>query len=296
VTGPGVNYHFHDDASSDGRAPLAEHCDAAEAAGLTAICVTNHVERMLPSGRWIVELDEAVERFSAEGRAAAAEDAARPGLDVRLGAEFEYRPEWTDDLDRLAERVSFDFVLGSLHVVDGLNVSGGPEVDEYFDGRSLEEAYAPYFEGLAEMVEWGSFDAVAHFDLVKRYGHDHYGDCDPGRFEDRIRGVLAAMADAGIGIEVNASGLAQAPAEPYPSSRILAWAREDGVPFLTVGTDSHRPEDLATGLGRAAEAARRAGWTEVAVLEDREIVDTRPLEASRRSSAAGEASEREDGR
>lgn len=296
MTDPGVNYHFHDDASSDGRAPLAEHCDAAEAAGLTAVCVTNHVETMLPSGRWVVELDEAVERFSAEGRSAAQEDAARPDLDVRLGAEFEYRPEWTDDLDRLAERVPFDFVLGSVHLVDGLNVSGGPEVDDYFDGRSLEEAYAPYFDALAEMVEWGGFDAVAHFDLVKRYGHDHFGAYDPGRFEDRIRGVLAAMADAGVGIEVNASGLAQAPAAPYPSERILAWAREEGVPFLTAGTDSHRPEDLATGLEEAVDSARRGGWRELAVLEDRRVAETRSLDVGSRSTAGGEDAGRREER
>lgn len=287
MSGGGVNYHFHDDASSDGRAPLAEHCDAAEAAGLTTVCVTNHVERMLPSGRWVVGLEEAVERFTAEGRAAAREDAARPGLDVRLGAEFEYRPEWTDDLERLAERVPFDFVLGSVHVVEGLNVSGGPEVEEYFEDRSLEEAYAPYFDALEEMVAWGGFDAVAHFDLVKRYGHEHYGAYDPGQFEGRVRSVLDAMADADIGIEVNASGLAQAPAAPYPSETVLAWALEEGVPFLTAGTDSHRPEDLAAGLEEAVAVARRAGWSRLAILEDRSVVEERPLETDGASPAGG---------
>lgn len=279
MSAAGVNYHFHDDASSDGRAPLREHCDEAEAAGLTALCVTNHVERMLPSGEWVVELEEAVGRFTDEGEAAAEEDAARAALDVRLGAEFEYRPGWTDDLDRLADRVPFDFVLGSAHIVEGLNVSGGPEVEEYFDGRSLEEAYGPYFDALEEMVDWGGFDAVAHFDLVKRYGHEHYGAYDPRRFEGRIRSVLSAMAAGGIGIEVNASGLVQAPAAPYPSARILAWAREEGVPFLTAGTDSHRPADLATGLEEAVEAARRAGWGALAILEERSVVEERPLEA-----------------
>lgn len=296
MTSPGVNYHFHDDASSDGRAPLREHCDAAEDAGLTAVCVTNHVERLTASGRWVVELDEATERFTDEGEAASEEDAARPGLEVRLGAEFEYRPEWTDDLDRLAERVPFDFVLGSLHVVGGANISGGPGVDDYFEARSLEEAYAPYFDALGEMVAWGGFDAVAHFDLVKRYGHEHYGAYDPRRFEGRIRGVLSAMADAGIGIEVNASGLAQSPASPYPSTRILGWAREEGVPFLTAGTDSHRPEDLAAGLDRAAAVARRAGWREAAVLEERRVVATRPLDPGSRSTAGGGAAGARNGR
>lgn len=291
MTGPGVNYHFHDDASSDGRAPLRAHCDAAETAGLTEVCVTNHVERLTPSGDWVVELGEAEERFSREGKAAAVEDRGRAGLEVRLGAEFEYRPEWAPDLERLAERVPFDFVLGSVHVVEGENVSGGPDVDDYFRGRSLEEAYAPYFDALRGMVAWGGFDAVAHFDLVKRYGHEHYGSYDPRQFEGRIRSVLDAMAGAGIGIEVNASGLAQAPSAPYPAAPILAWARDEGVPFLTVGTDSHRPEDLAAGLGPAASAASRAGWTEAALLERRRVAGCRPLAggAARPSADCGAA-------
>lgn len=287
MSGPGVNYHFHDDASSDGRAPLRMHCDAAEAAGLTAVCVTNHVERMTGDGDWVVELEEAVERFTREGDAAAREDAGREGLDVRLGAEFEYRPEWRGDLERLAEAVDFDFVLGSVHVVEGHNVSGGPDVDDYFEGRSLEEAYGAYFDAVAEMVSWGAFDAVAHFDLVKRYGHRHYGPYDPARFEDRLRPVLGAMAGSGIGIEVNASGLAQAPAAPYPDRRVLRWAREEGVPFLTAGTDSHRPDDLDAGLDRAAAEAGRAGWTEVAVLEARAVAGSRPLPAGGPDDADG---------
>lgn len=286
---PGVNYHFHDEASSDGEGPLGAHCDAAEAAGLSVVCVTNHVERLTPTGRWVVEPEEVRERFTRQAEAVAAEDAERDELDVRLGAEFEYRPEWRDDLEELAAAVPFDFVLGSVHVVDGLNVSGGPEVDDYFGGRSLEEAYGAYFDTLREMVAWGAFDAVAHFDVVKRYGHEHYGPYDPRRFEEPIREVLDAMADGGVGIEVNASGLAQAPAAPYPAARVLRWAREQGVPFLTAGTDSHRPADLATGLGGAAEAARRAGWREVAVIGQRRVTDGRPLGPGNRPAAGGRA-------
>lgn len=282
-----MNYHFHDDGSSDGEGPLAEHCDAAEAAGLTAICVTNHAERLAPSGRWLFEVEEAAERFERTGRAAAEEDARRTELAVRLGAEFEYRPEWADGLDRLADRVAFDFVLGSVHVVGGVNVSGGAAVDEYFERRGVAEAYGAYFEAVAEMVEWGGFDAVAHFDLVKRYGHRHYGAYSPERFEGRVRSVLASMAERGIGIEANASGLAQAPAAPYPAEPVLAWAREEGVPFLTVGTDSHRPRDFAAGLGRAEAAARRAGWREVTVLEGRREAATRRLAGSAGRTSPG---------
>lgn len=278
---PPVNDHFHDDASSDGEGPLDRHCEAAAALGLRHLCVTNHVEVMDGSGRWTVELEEAVPRFRAEMDAAEAARRRWPDLDLRVGAEFEYRPEWTRRLDALAGELPLDLVLGSVHVVDGLNVSGGAEPAEYFAGRDRAAAYRRYFETVAEMVAWGGFDVVGHFDLVARYGDGHHGRYDPAEFEDVIRPTLETMAGAGIGIEVNASGTVQAPGVPYPRREILAWAREAGVPFLTLGTDGHDPGQLVRGLDRAAEVARDAGWRRVTLFRGRQPAGALPLAPGR---------------
>lgn len=274
---PPVNCHAHDDASSDGTGPLAEHARAARRSGLRYLCTTNHVEVLEGDGTWSVRLEEAVPRFHAEAAAAEALGGRAGDLRLLVGAEFEYRPGWTDDLDALAREVELDLVIGSVHVVDGLNVSGGEEPDRYFASRSRAEAYRAYFETVAEMVAWGGFDVVGHFDLVARYGHGHHGPYDPRVHEDVIRPVLAEMARRGLGIEVNTSGVAQAPGVPYPRSEILAWAREEGVPFLTLGADSHVPRHVARGLDAGAAAAREAGWEDVTVLAGRQPEATLPL-------------------
>ena len=277
TTFPPVNCHAHDDASSDGAAPLAEHVAAARRAGLAHFCTTNHVEVLQEDGSWSVDREEAIARFRAEVEAASELREREPGLDVRVGAEFEYRPGWTDELDDLAEAVELDLVIGSVHVVDGLNVSGGEEPDRYFASRGPREAYRRYFETVGEMVAWGRFDVVGHFDLVARYGDDRHGPYDPGDHEATIRPVLSEMARRGLGIEVNTSGVAQAPGVPYPRAEILAWAREEGVPFLTMGADSHVPRHVDRGLAEGAAAARRAGWGEVTVLAGRRPAATLPL-------------------
>ena len=278
---PPVNCHAHDDASSDATGPLAEHARAARRAGLRHLCTTNHVEVLQEDGSWTVDREEAIPRFRAEVAAARELRDRDAGLEVRAGAEFEYRPGWTDELDALAGEVELDLVIGSVHVVDGLNVSGGEEPDRYFASRGPEEAYRRYFETVGEMVAWGGFDVVGHFDLVARYGHEHHGRYEPADHEATIRPVLAAMARRGIGIEVNSSGVAQAPGEPYPREEILAWAREEGVPFLTLGADSHTPRHVDRGLGEGAAAARRAGWDEVTVLAGRRPAATLPLAPAR---------------
>lgn len=272
TAGPGVgrvNDHFHDDASADAAGSLAEHCRAALERGVTSLCVTNHVEILDEDGGWRVDLREATDRFRREARAVEEARGSFPDLDVRLGVEFEYRPEWTATLERLTDAVPFDFVLGSVHVVDGLNVSGGSEPERYFAGRDCRTAYLAYFETVDRMVRWGGFDVVAHFDLVKRFGHLHCGPYAPSDFEPTIRGVLRRMAAAGVGLEINTSGVTQPPGSPYPEPEILAWAREEGVPHLTVGSDSHAPERIDQGLKVGVALARRAGWTRLTRFERR---------------------------
>lgn len=265
-----VNDHFHDDASADAAAPLIAHCRTALERGVTSLCVTNHVE--IPDGDsgWRVDLGEATERFRRELQAV--EEARRtfPDLDVRLGAEFEHRPAWKERLERLAATVPFDLVLGSVHVVDGLNVSGGSEPERYFEGRGCRAAYRAYFESVERMVLWGGFDAVAHFDLVKRFGHLHCGPYDPSDFESTIRRILRRMATSGIGIEINTSGVVQPPGVPYPEGEILAWAREEGVSHLTIGTDSHAPGRIDQGLAEGLALARHAGWEKLTRFERRQ--------------------------
>lgn len=274
-----VDFHFHDGRSFDGDGTLEEHCAAARRRGVACLCVTNHVERLEADGSFRVDPAEAVDRFSRDAEEVARLSASGVGIELRLGAELEYRPEWTAALERLQERVPFDYTLGSVHVVDGLNMSGGPEVDRFFRGRTRGAAYGRYFEAMHELVEWGAFDAVSHFDLVKRYGHRHYGPYRPEDHEATIRSVLRKMAGAGLGLEINASGWFQAPGSAYPETVILRWAREEGVRWLTLGTDAHRPGDVGRGIRRALRRARRAGWKEVTTFRDRRP-RTQPLEAA----------------
>jgi len=285
-----INYHFHDERSSDAVGALAEHCAAAAERGVAELCVTNHVERLAPDGTWSVNLEDAVARFSETGRSL--EEACKrwPGLVLRLGAELEYRPEWTGVLEELAERVPFDFLIGSVHQVDGLNISGGSEVDAYFAGRSLADAYGRYFETVLQMVEWGGFDVVGHFDLIKRYGHLRYGPYAPATFEPTIRATLSRMGAAGIGIEINTSGCVQAPGVPYPEPQILEWALEAGVRTLTIGTDSHAPGRFDQGLQAGFQLARSTGWKGFSRFEGRRVVGSGAMRTSE-SSAVPEGSQ-----
>jgi histidinol-phosphatase (PHP family) len=263
-----INYHFHDELSADGAAPLALHCAAADSS-FSSICVTNHAETLDAEREWRADPDEMIGRFQRSADHVRAAAARYPELEIRLGVELEYRREWRAAFERLLRKVPFDFVLGSVHLVDGLNISGGREIDTFFLPRSQREAYEAYFRQVDEMVEWGAFDVVAHFDLIKRYGHRHYGAFVPRTYRSSIEPILAKMARKGIGIEINTSGVSQAPGVPYPEPEILEWARLVGVDALTIGSDSHSPDRFAQGLEEGVRLAVEAGWKEFTLYEAR---------------------------
>lgn len=263
-----VNYHFHDENSSDAVDPLALHCAAARGT-CTNICVTNHAEALSDDFVWRADPDEMIARFERSAQSVREAADRFPELEIRLGIELEYRREWRTAYERLLAAVPFDFVLGSVHIVDGYNISGGRDVDAFFLARSEHEAYEAYFNELYEMVDWGAFDVVAHFDLIKRYGHRHYGHYLVQDYRSIIERTLGKMARAGIGIEINTSGVDQAPGVPYPEPEILEWAREIGVDRLTLGSDSHAPDRFARGLVEGARLAIDTGWTEFTVYEAR---------------------------
>jgi len=263
-----INYHFHDEFSADGAGPLALHCAAANGS-FRAICITNHAETMDSERAWRADPDEMIDRFLRNAESVTAAAVRYPELDIRLGVELEYRREWRAPFERLLYEVPFDFVLGSVHIVDGLNISGGRDVDAYFLPRSQRQAYEAYFRQVDEMVDWGAFDVVAHFDLIKRYGHRHYGSFAPRTYRSCIEPILAKMARNHIGIEINTSGVNQAPGVPYPEPEILEWANQVGVETLTIGSDSHSPDRFAQGLEAGMRLALETGWNEFTLYEAR---------------------------
>lgn len=267
---PRVNLHCHNAFSSDAAGTVEELARAARERGVEVLCLTNHVERLVEDGvTWVFDADEAAARLTACREEIERCRATVPGVEVLFGAELEYRPEWREGLERLGVALPFDFLLGSVHVVDGLQISGGPEVERAFTGRAEQLIYRAYFERVLEMVRWGSFDVVAHLDIVKRFGAAYYGPLEPSLYAEPLGEIFRECARRGIGVEVNASGLVAPCAETMPGRELLARAREAGVPFVTLGTDGHAPHQVDRGLEEAERTARRAGYREVAIFRGR---------------------------
>jgi len=262
-----IDLHIHSTCSADGGATIADYARRAQELGLVEVGLCEHAD-FDPRDRSYRTLDLA--RYDREIEAARA---IAPGVRLRQGVEITYQASLEAEIGAWLAGKRWDYVIASVHLVDyddgWAMVSEPSAVQAYFARHSQRQAYLPYFEELLRAVHSGLGDVLGHFDLVKRYGVAHYGRFEPASLAEEIRAVLRAAVEAGVGLEINASGLRQAPGEPYPGLAVLRWYRELGGEILTVGSDAHLVEHLAAGADQALALARAAGFAAVTTFEAR---------------------------
>jgi histidinol-phosphatase (PHP family) len=267
-----LDYHLHSTCSTDGISTIAQYCRRAAEQGFVEIGFCEHAD-FDPRDRSYGFFDYALFRRQIE-----AQQRATMGYGdspaIRAAVEVTYQASREEAIRAFLKGKELDYVIGSVHLVeDGREwamVSEEGRCEHYFARRSVREAYQPYFAEVRRAVESGLFDFIGHLDLVKRYGVRYYGPFDLSLFAAEVCAILELAVERGVGLEINTSGLRQAPHETYPGLEVLKWYRELGGQILTIGSDAHSVEDLGKGIAKALGLAREAGFETIALFEKRE--------------------------
>ena len=257
-----VDYHMHlrgtrEEIAHD-TASVDPFVAAARAAGVDEIGFTEHVYYFSQTRRlWTIPFQ--VERcvHDLDAYVEAVLQARERGLPVKLGLEVDYVPGREEETRELLAPYPWDYLLGSVHYVDGFGIDAQPRL---LDEVGVEAAWGRYFETLAAAARSGLFDSLSHPDLVKIFG------ARVASFD--YAAVADAIAEAGIAVEVSTAGLRKPVGELYPHPELLAACRERGVP-VTTGSDAHVPDLVGRDFDRARELLRSAGYETVTIFERR---------------------------
>ena len=267
------DFHAHTNYSDGGF--LKGMVEAADAAGLEGIGLTDHCtisDRERPATVRSVygfNLDLTYERR----RRAIAAQRDREDLSVAIydGIEMDYDPRDEGAIRSFLADAGFDYTIGSVHAVDGLNVqvpSNFADLSETERDGIVEE----YFDALASLVESELFDVAAHLDLIERT------PALRGRAtRDQYDRVAGALADSRTVPEINAGRAVADTAVVHPSEPFLEVLREYDVP-VTVGSDAHRPGEISN---------RVAFLEEYLAEHDLDPVSPPGLESDRRPGRTG---------
>jgi histidinol-phosphatase (PHP family) len=259
------DYHMHSDNSCDSRTPMREMCEEAIRKGIFEIAFTEHFDEHKDDFCYGSYKPEAYFRNLEECRA----EFAPQGLTIKSGVEVGEMHLYRDAVMKVLDAYPYDVVLGSLHWNRGFSIFE----KSYFETRDVLTVAKPYYEELLELIECGGFNILSHLDVYKRVGFTVWNRFDVTELEDYIRPVLAACIKHGIAPEINTSALRMTVNQTHPTIEVLHWYKEMGGELLTIGSDSHNPNQLGVGLDVALQIATEAGFTRLTRFEKRQISD-----------------------
>jgi len=254
-----VDYHMHlrdpDERIDHTIGGIERFVETAAARGVDEIGFTEHVYYFRQTRElWArpYEIERCV--YDLDAYCNAVVEAKRQGLPVKLGLEVDYVGTQQPRLAELLQPYPWDYLLGSVHTLDGLAIDQEPGI---WADASVEQVWQRYFAALAELAASGHVDVLAHPDLAKIFG----------RRPDRIEYPVLD----GVALEISTAGLHKTVGELYPDPAMLA-----GRPPITLASDAHVPQNVGRDFDRALSLAREAGYETVTVF-DRRTAHQQPL-------------------
>jgi histidinol-phosphatase (PHP family) len=257
-----VDYHMHL------RAPGGEIAHTVEAVerfveraaerGVDEIGFTEHVYYFLQTRSfWRVPDQIQHCRYDLDEYVGAVVEAKRRGLPVKLGLEVDWVGERADELAEILAGYPFDYLLGSVHRLEGVFGVDGAAGEGAWSAWPEDEVWRRYVAELSAAAASGNFDVLSHPDLAKIHGVQ--GN------DDRYHELAAAVDAAGVALEVSTAGLRKPVGELYPDPRLL---RLSGAP-VTLASDAHDPHLVGEDFDRAVAFAREHGRDSVSVFDAR---------------------------
>lgn len=257
------------------KATLRETIQAAVDFGYHTYGVTEHAPRLderflYPEepgqGYDVARLESEFEAYAQAIRTIP--DEFQDRMTVLRGFEIEVVPidRYIEAMRGYRERHAFDYIVGSVHYVDEIQIDGQRDVFEralaHFGG--LENLARRYYRLVAEMAQALRPEVVGHLDLIRRNAPPD-APLDTPAIRRAAVEALEVVRDIGGILDVNTAGYRKGLGSPYPAPWLVRLADDMGV-GLCFGDDSHSPAEVGAGIEEASLYLLRNGVSTIAYL------------------------------
>lgn len=253
--------HIHSDNSIDGKNSVDEICKLSIEKGLAAVTITDHALPMPEGITNYTHIEKCVEDVRI------AREKYKGKLLVLVGAERddEFPPEYRErfyDFD-------LDCILGSAHSKPTFSNHfaeyGYVDIKDCSVKASKElisQVVKKYYFRLANLAYFADVDVITHLTFLFRYinGYNKRGlEIEP--FYPEIDNVLKGVIETKKALEINTSGKAISWNQFMPNAEILKRYYDMGGRIITLGSDAHKKENIATAFDEAAKMLKEIGFT-----------------------------------
>lgn len=253
-----TDQHTHTSFSTDSDEDMEAAVLSMMEKGIKTVCFTEHMDMDYPGGEFLLDTAAYRERLTS------LKEKYSGRIELLFGAELGLMDYLAPRLREYVSGWDFDFVIGSSHLVDGID----PYEPEYFSKLGDYNGILRYFESiLANIRAFDDFDVYGHLDYVVRYSS---AKCyRPADYAELLDEILKTLISMGKGIELNTAGLKYGLGWAHPHPELLRRYRQLGGELITVGSDGHKAEHYAWEFDRAGEILSQAGFEYYTVFRKR---------------------------
>lgn len=259
------DFHLHSSFSGDSDTPMEEMIIQGINLGLTRMCFTEHqdfdfpISEEVPAGKFEVNPDSYLydllkykEKYADK-------------INVLFGIELGLQPHIAKKNSAFAKAHEYDFIIASSHLCNGQD----PFYPDFFEGKTLEEAYREYYVSVLDNIKvFSNFDVYGHLDYVFRYGPGRNGTFSYEQYQDILDKLLEKLISDEKGIELNTKTLEGA-YENTPCFAIIRRYKELGGEIITIGSDAHTPEKIAANYDTAVSILKDCRFKYYTTFEKR---------------------------
>ena len=263
-----ADFHTHT-IFSDGKSTVHEMAEAARAAGLLSLGISDH--SLTPFDvRYCMRPQTNIQDYEKTVREEQKIAREQYGFPLLLGIEWDFGSEIDPAL--------YDYTIGSVHYIlkgeDWFPVDSGRDwqqrgINDMFGGNKLDFAKA-YFEEVVTHAEKNKPTIIGHFDLLTKHALIEEEN------EDYLKIAKEALAETVKHVplfEVNMGAIIRGLKKlPYPAVPLLEALHAYGGRVI-LSSDAHHAEKLAFGFGDALALLQQVGFTKISRLHNGGIVE-----------------------
>lgn len=250
-----IDTHTHSINSFDGNHSVYDMCQGVIEKGGIGIAITDHVD---------IDGDDYDTKKQYEDIVNI--KGSFYDLTVMTGIELGQGVFRKEKSERLLSTYNYDFVLGSIHNLDGME-------DFYFlDYKKfdIDNLLTQYFSALYELAKWDMTDSIAHLTYPLRYiiAREHI-NIDISKYYDIIDEIFREIIKNNKALELNTSGLFMDMKDTLPNKSFIKRFHDLGGKYVTVGSDSHYKEKVCQGLDVGLDILLECGFDSFTIFKER---------------------------
>ncbi|WP_025642578.1 histidinol-phosphatase HisJ family protein [Schnuerera ultunensis] len=256
------DFHIHSDFSIDGKYLMEEMVLGAIDKNMKSICFTDHIDFDVTENR--IDIDFRPKDYFKKVKQVKYKYMDK--IEILAGVEIGMQPHLNKRYHDLIDNNPFDFVIISVHSIEGVDV----HADKFTYDKTPLEALTIYYDYLYQSIKnYDNYDVVGHIDYIDRYFEDFSKIPNFEEYSPYVKNVLELIIYQGKGIEINTAGMKYGLGYYHPKVEILKLYRDLGGEIITIGSDAHSPEAIGCGYREAEKLLRELEFKYIYIFKER---------------------------